>query len=86
MSKLEQLIKQQQEIVAAIEAEKSKGREEALATVRSLCKQYGITLREVKPYVLDRKPRVGKDGAAVAKPSVARKPVTGAKRGRPSKK
>jgi hypothetical protein len=86
MSKLEQLIKQQQEIAAAIEAEKSKGREEALSTVRSLCKQYGITMREVKPYVLERKPRAGKDGAALAKPHVARKSATGAKRGRPAKK
>ena len=86
MSKLEQLLKQQQEIVAAIEAEKTKGRHEALATVRGLCKQYGITLREVKAYVLERKPRVGKDGAAVAKPRVAGKSVTGAKRGRPAKK
>jgi hypothetical protein len=86
MSKLEQLMKQQQEIAAAIEAEKSKGREEALTTVRGLCKQYGITLREVKPYVLERKPRAGKDGAALAKPRVARKSPTGAKRGRPAKK
>ena len=86
MSKLEQLLKQQQEIVAAIEAEKTKGRLEALATVRGLCKQYEITLREVKPYVLERKPRVGKDGVAVVKPSVARKSATGAKRGRPAKK
>ncbi len=86
MSKLEQLLKQQQEIAAAIEAEKSKGRLEALATVRGLCKQYGITMREVKPYVLERKSRVGKDGAAVAKPSLARKSVIGAKRGRPAKK
>jgi hypothetical protein len=86
MSKLEQLLKQQQEINAAIEAEKTKGRLEALATVRGLCKQYEITLREVKPYVLERKPRVGKDGAAVAKPRVAGKSTTGAKRGRPARK
>lgn len=86
MSILEQLLKQQQEINAAIDAEKTKGRLEALATVRSLCKQYEITLREVKPYVLERKPRAGKDEAAVAKPSVARKSVTGAKRGRPARK
>ncbi len=79
MSKLEQLLKQQQEIVAAIEAEKTKGRLEALATVRGLCKQYGITMREVKPYVLERKPRVGKDGAAIAKPRVDSKSDTGAK-------
>ena len=86
MSKLEQLIKQQQEIAAAIEAEKNKGRDDALASVRGLCKQYGITMREVKPYVLERKPRVGKDGTAVAKPRVVRKSATGAKRGRPAKK
>ena len=86
MSKLEQLLKQQQEIVAAIEAEKTKGRLEALASVRSLCKQYRITMREVKPYVLERKPCVGKDGAAVSKSRVVRKSTTGAKRGRPAKK
>ena len=86
MSKLEQLIKQQQEIAAAIETEKNKGRDDALATVRGLCKQYGITMREVKPYVLERKPRVGKDGTAVAKPRVVRKSAAGAKRGRPAKK
>jgi hypothetical protein len=86
MSKLEQLMKQQQEIAVAIAAEKNKGRDDALATVRGLCKQYGITMREVKPYVLERKPRVGKDGTAVAKPRVVRKSATGAKRGRPAKK
>lgn len=85
MSILEQLLKQHDEIVSAIEAEKTKGRLEALATVRGLCKQYGITIREVKPYVLERKTRVGKDGAAVSKPSVARKSPTGAKRGRSDK-
>lgn len=86
MSKLEQLLKQQQDIAAAIEAEKNKGRDEALASVRALCKQYGITMREVKAYVLERKPRVGKDGAAVAKKRVVTKAATGAKRGRPAKK
>jgi hypothetical protein len=84
MSKLEQLLKQQQDIAAAIEAEKNKGRDDALATVRGLCKQYGITMREVKAYVLDRKPRVGKEGVAVAKKRVVRK--TAAKRGRAAKK
>ena len=70
----------------AIAAEKNKGRDEALATVRGLCKQYGITMREVKAFVLERKPRAGKDGAAVAKKRVVRKSATGAKRGRPAKK
>ena len=86
LNKLEQLMKQQQELAAAIEAEKAKGREEALATVRGLCKQYGITMREIKPFVLERKPRVGKDGTVVAKKRAVRKTATGAKRGRPAKK
>ena len=73
---LEQLIKQQQEIAAAIEAEKNKGREEAVATVQSLCKQYNITLREVRKFVLERKPRAGKDGVAVTKKRVVRKTAT----------
>ena len=86
MSKLEQLLKQHEELAAAIAAEKNKGRDEALATVRGLCKQYGITMREIKAFVLERKPRVGKLGAAVAKKRVVRKTATGAKRGRPAKK
>lgn len=75
MSKLEQLLKQQQDIAAAIEAEKNKGREEAVATVQSLCKQYSITLREVRKFVLERKPRAGKDGVAAAKKRVVRKKI-----------
>lgn len=86
MNKLEQLLKQHEELAAAIAAEKNKGRDEAVATVRSLCKQYGITQREVRAFVLERKPRVGKDGATVAKKRVVRKSATGAKRGRPAKK
>jgi hypothetical protein len=86
MSKLEQLLAQRAAMDEAIAAEKNKGRDEALATVRSLCKQYGITMREVRAFVLERKPRVGKDGAAVANKRVVRKSATGAKRGRPAKK
>ena len=84
MSKLEQLLAQRAAMDEAIAAEKNKGRDDALATVRGLCKQYGITMREVKAYVLERKPRAGKDGAAVAKKRVVRK--TAAKRARASKK
>ena len=84
MSKLEQLLKQQQDLAAAIEAEKNKGRDDALATVRGLCKQYGITMREVKAYVLERKPRTGKDGVSAAKKRVVRK--TAAKKTRAAKK
>ena len=86
MSKLEQLLAQRAAMDEAIAAEKNKGRDEAVATVRSLCKQYGITLREVRAFVLERKPRVGKDGVAAAKRRVVRKTTTGAKRGRPAKK
>ena len=84
MSKLEQLLAQRAAMDEAIAAEKNKGREEALATVRSLCKQYGITMREVKAHVLERKPRTGKDGVAVAKKRVVRK--TAAKKSRATKK
>ena len=86
MSKLEQLLAQREAVDAAIAAEKNKGRDDALATVRGLCKQYGITMREVKAYVLERKPRAGKDGETVAKKRVVRKTASGAKRGRPAKK
>jgi hypothetical protein len=86
MSKLEQLLAQRAAMDEAIAAEKNKGRDDALATVRALCKQYGITMREVKAYVLERKPRIGKDGAAVPKKRAVRKTTTGAKRGRPAKK
>ena len=48
MSKLEQLLAQRAAIDEAIAAEQNKGRDDALATVRGLCKQYGITMREVK--------------------------------------
>ena len=86
MSKLEQLLAQRAAMDEAIAAEKNRGRGEALATVRSLCEQYGITMREVKAHVLERKPRVGKDGVVVAKRRVARKTSAGAKRGRPAMK
>ena len=84
MSKLEQLLAQRAAMDEAIAAEKNKGRDDALATVRGLCKQYGITMREVKAYVLERKPRTGKDGVAVAKKRVVRK--TAAKKSRAVKK
>jgi hypothetical protein len=80
MSKFDRLRKQQQVLAGAIEAETAKGRKEALASVRGLCKQNGKTMREVKPYVLERKPLVSKDGAVAAKPSVDGKTATGAKR------
>ena len=84
MSKLEQLLAQRAAMDEAIAVEKNRGREDALATVRGLCKQYGITMREVKAYVLERKPRAGKDVVGVAKKRVVRKRA--AKRARVVKK
>ena len=84
MNKLDQLLAQRAAMDEAIAAEKNKGRVDALATVRALCRQYGITNREIKAYVLERKPRSGKDGAAVPKKRVVRK--TAAKRARVTKK
>ena len=80
MSKMEELLRKQQEIAEAIEAERNKGREEALANVRAAIKAYGITHREVKGVLLERKPRA----SATAKK--APRKTTGAKRGRPAKK
>jgi hypothetical protein len=84
MSKLEQLLAQRAAMDEAIAVEKNKGRDDALSTVRGLCKQYGITMREVKAYVLERKPRAGKDGVALTKKPVVRK--TAAKKTRAAKK
>ena len=69
MSKLEQLMKQQQELEAAIEAERAKSREDAVANVRALIKTYGITLSEVKSVLTMRKKRTAKS------PSAKRAPV-----------
>ena len=68
-----------------LQQKKNKGRDDAIATVRGLCKQYGISMREVEAYVLERNPRAGKYGAVVAKKRAARKTVT-VKRARAAKK
>ena len=69
MSKLDQLLKQQQDIASAIEEERAKGRDEAVANVKSLIKQYSITLREVKPVLTMRKPRTTKATTAKRAPA-----------------
>jgi predicted XRE-type DNA-binding protein len=83
MNKIEELEKQMADIAKAIEAEKNKGREEALETVRTLIKQYSISQREVKSVLLVRKPRTTK-GVAVKR--VATKTASGKRRGRPPTK
>jgi len=69
MSKLEQLLKQQQELEAAIEAERAKSREDAVANVRILIKTYAITLSEVKSVLTMRKKRTVKSPAAKRAPT-----------------
>ena len=83
MNKIEELEKQMAEIAKAIEAEKNKGREEALETVRKLIKQYSISQREVKSVLLTRKPRTAKSTAVKR---VATKTASGKRRGRPPSK
>ena len=83
MNKIEELEKQMAAIAKAIEAEKNKGREEALETVRTLIKQYSISQREVKSVLLVRKPRVTK---GVALKRVATKTASGKRLGRPPSK
>ena len=83
MNKIEELEKQMADIAKAIEAEKNKGREEALETVRKLIKQYSISQREVKSVLLARKPRATK-GVAVKR--VVTKTASGKRRGRPPTK
>lgn len=82
MNKIEELEKQMADIAKAIEAEKNKGREEALETVRKLIKQYSISQREVKSVLLARKPRATKDGGVKR---VSTKTPSGKTRGRPPK-
>ena len=82
MNKIEELEKQMADIAKGIEAEKNKGREEALETVRKLIKQYVISQREVKSVLLARKPRATKDGAVKR---VSTKAPSGKTRGRPPK-
>ena len=84
MNKIEELEKQMADIAKAIEAEKNKGREEALETVRKLIKQYSISQREVKSVLLARKPRATKDGAV--KRVATKKAPSGKPRGRPPTK
>ncbi len=69
MSKLEQLLKQQQDLQSAIEAERARGREEAVANVKELIKTYSITLREVKSVLVMRKPRTTKATTAKRAPA-----------------
>ena len=85
MSKMAELLKKQEEIAEQIEAEKNKGREEAVHNVREAIKAYGITLREVKNVLVMRKPRAGAAAKSTPRKTAASK-TTGAKRGRPAKK
>lgn len=48
---LEELIKQQEELAAKIDAQRKISRETALETVRNLCKTYEFTATDLKGYL-----------------------------------
>jgi DNA-binding protein H-NS len=51
MSRLEELLAQQEQLTAAIEDAKSEQRKEDLKTVRNLCKAHGFTATMLKGYL-----------------------------------
>ena len=58
MSKLEELLAQQEALAAEIEAAKKSQKTEDLKTVRQLCKAHGFTANMLKGYLAEgRKPR-----------------------------
>ncbi|WP_312589035.1 H-NS histone family protein [Comamonas terrigena] len=73
MSTYKELLAQRAELEKKIEAERSNARAQALATVRALCAEHGITPADLAPSASKGKPRV--TGAVPAK---YRDPATGA--------
>ena len=73
MSTYKELLAQRAELEKKIEAERLAGRAQALATVRELCAEHGITAADLASSASKGKPRV--TGAVPAK---YRDPATGA--------
>lgn len=61
MSKMAELLKQQEEIAKAIAEEAKAGRVEAVKTVREMIKQYKITATDLKGLLRTRKTKAQKD-------------------------
>ena len=76
MSKMAELLKQQEEIAKAIAEEAKAGRVEAVKTVREMIKQYKITATDLKGLLRTRKTKAQKEAAAVKKASTVTKAKT----------
>jgi len=73
MSTYKELLAQRAELEKKIEAERSAARAQALATVRELCAEHGITAADLAPSASKGKPR-----GTGAVPAKYRDPATGA--------
>lgn len=60
MSKLEELLAQQEKLAAEIEAAKKQQKTEDLKTVRQLCRAHGFTARMLKGYLAEGRTRKAK--------------------------
>lgn len=60
MSKLEDLLKQQEELAEQIETARKEEKTEALKTVRQLCKAHGFTANMLKGYLAEGRKRRSK--------------------------
>ena len=60
MSKLEELLEQQEKLTAEIEAAKKQQKTEDLKTVRQLCRAHGFTARMLKGYLAEGRTRKAK--------------------------
>ena len=60
MSKLEELLEQQEKLTAEIEEAKKQQKAEDLKTVRQLCRAHGFTARMLKGYLAEGRTRRAK--------------------------
>lgn len=67
MSKMAELLKQQEEIAKAIAEEAKAGRVEAVKTVREMIKQYKITATDLKGLLRTRKSKAQKEASDAKK-------------------
>jgi uncharacterized protein (UPF0335 family) len=60
LSKLEELLAQQEQLIAQIEEAKKQQKAEDLKTVRQLCKAHGFTARMLKGFLAEGRTRKSK--------------------------
>ena len=73
MSKMAELLKQQEEIAKAIAEEAKAGRVEAVKTVREMIKQYKITATDLKGLLRKRQTKEQKAAAEAKKAATSTK-------------